>query len=271
MPAGASGPSRPHGAAREVGGDMGLGGPARGPARTSRGAASRLAAGKWKLLNFGPAGAGLLRPRRASTRRRRRSGGRRSGLGLWTVQGGRGGAVLRQGGGPFQPSCAARLLRECPRARARETDLGEMRPRSGPRPGGDEAEIGPARSGRDESEVQGDRAEIRPRSDRRDQGRCRGGAGRWHLLRGARALERRVELLQRAWGRSSGGGQGSSGEVRGRSWADQRRSAEVGARSGRGRARSGRDQGETQGEIRARSPWWRARACRGCPRTAPCG
>ena len=50
-----------------------------------------------------------LRPRQASKMLRRRSGVRRSELGLETVQGGRWGAVVRQGGGPFQPSWPRRV------------------------------------------------------------------------------------------------------------------------------------------------------------------
>ena len=50
-----------------------------------------------------------LRPRQASKMLRRRSGVRRSELGLETVQGGSWGAVVRQGGGPFQPSWPRRV------------------------------------------------------------------------------------------------------------------------------------------------------------------
>ena len=57
-------------------------------------------------MNFGAAGAGLLRSRRASKRLRRRSGLRRSALSLQTVQGGRWGGVVRQDGGHFQPAGA---------------------------------------------------------------------------------------------------------------------------------------------------------------------
>ena len=45
-----------------------------------------------------------MRPRYASKMLRRRCGVRRSGLGFQMVQGGRWGAVVRQGGGRLQPA-----------------------------------------------------------------------------------------------------------------------------------------------------------------------
>ena len=62
-----------------------------------------------RMRALGTAGGGVRRARPASTLLRWRAGVRRSGLPRQTAQGGSCGAVLRRGGGPFQPRLAHAL------------------------------------------------------------------------------------------------------------------------------------------------------------------
>ena len=72
--------------------------------------------GRRKVLPLLAAGSGLLRPRPAGSRRR--SGVRRSGQSLPTVQGGRRGALIKPARRRLQTSCAASQAR-APAARSR--------------------------------------------------------------------------------------------------------------------------------------------------------